>query len=701
MDYKNLDKEELIRVIYDLQNANDGLKEFFERDSLLLKQAEKERQRSEEKFRKAFLTSPDSININRLSDGLYVSVNQGFLNMLGYSEGEVLGRTSIDLNIWEDANRRNELVRLLNQNGKAENFEARFRRKDGKIITGLMSASLIDLDGEPHLLNITRDISRLKETEELLNSERNLLRTLIDNMPDRIYAKDLESRFLICNEALVRRMGKKDASEIIGKSDFDLLDGYLAANYYEKEQEIIRTGRSLINHEESMGTVAGKMRWSLTTKVPLRDAAGKIKGIVGIGRDITERRRKENENRVLYEITNGFTNTLNLDELLKLIHSSLCKVVYAENFFVALHNPDTGLFSFPYFVDKYDEIPPPTDLKKSCTSFVFRTVKPFLFTTEKFELLRKSGEVDQVGTPSPSWVGIPLVTPSRVTGVMVLQHYEAENIYTDDDINFLVSIAGQIALAIERKKTEDEIILKNELLELVNAEKDKFLSIIAHDLRGPLSAFVSATRILAEEISNMTIEEVKDIVGSMKNDAASIYTMLENLLEWSRLQRGVIEYNPELIDLSSTVEKVLYSVSAASNAKQIALSTDVEKGIKVFADRHMIETVIRNLVSNSIKFTHAGGEIKVSAGMAEKDQVLIRVRDTGIGMDKKLIDKLFRINEKTNRPGTDGEPSSGLGLLLCNEFIEKNRGSINVESEPGKGSTFIVKLQGELNFDRV
>jgi len=176
---------------------------------------------SEELFRKSFLTSPDSVNINRLSDGMYVSVNEGFKKMVGFSEEEVIGKTSIELNIWADPDNRKKLVAKLQKDGKIENYEALFRHKDGRIIIGLMSASIIDINGVPHSLNITKDITSRKQIEEALSREQFLVNALMNNIPDHVYFKDLESRFIRINKSHAESFGLKDPSEAIGKSDFD------------------------------------------------------------------------------------------------------------------------------------------------------------------------------------------------------------------------------------------------------------------------------------------------------------------------------------------------------------------------------------------------------------------------------------------------------------------------------------------------
>lgn len=244
----------------------------------------------------------------------------------------------------------------------------------------------------------------------------------------------------------------------------------------------------------------------------------------------------------------------------------------------------------------------------------------------------------------------------------------------------------------KRKLAEEEIILKNKLLLEINAEKDKFFSILAHDLRGPLSAFVAVTQILTEDIRTMTLEEIMDITISMKKDASNIYRLLENLLEWSRLKRGVMEFNPVKVNLHKTIGTAIDLVSVSAQTKKIEINISVPDNLVITADNHMFETVIRNLVSNAVKFTPAGGRIGVSAYPATDNSIEIRVTDTGIGIPPEIINKLFLLNEKTSRKGTEGEPSSGLGLLLCKEFIEKHGGTIWVESEEGKGSTFCFTM---------
>jgi len=691
MNLENKTKEELVNKLLELQQSFKALSDKYNSDISFLKLSGQEIGKNEELFRKAYLTSRDSININRLSDGMYVSVNEGFTKISGFTEEDVIGKTSLEINIWYDLNDRKAMLDELNSRGEVQNMESKFLSKSGTIINGLITASLIDLEGVPHILSIIRDITIRKQAEEALAKEQFLINALMNNLTDHVYFKDLESKFIRNNKAHTLSFGFNDPIQLIGKSDFDFFEEKAARQAFDDEQAIIKSGRPIMK-EEKLKRKDSTDAWFSAIKMPLRDNNGNIIGTFGISRDITQRKRIELESYALFEITEGITVTSNLDELLKLIHSSLAKVVYAENFFVALYSGVTKLFSFPYFVDKVDTTPEPTSMGKSCSAYVFRTVKPLLLTQQIFDKLVEQNEVELVGSNSPSWIGIPLQTPSKVIGVMVLQHYEKENVYSERDVKFLISIANQIAISIDRKMTEEEIKLKNELLQTINAEKDKFFSIIAHDLRGPLSAFVAATQIITEEIQTMSFEEIKDIAESMKTSATNIYSLLENLLEWSRLRRGGMDFIPMKLNLKKNIALSTNVLSEAARKKGIEIELSVPDELEVIADSHMFEAVMRNLVSNAIKFTSSGGKVNVEAVYKDDHSIEIKIRDSGIGMAPELLTRLFQINEKTSRPGTEGEPSTGLGLLLCKEFIEKHGGNIWVESEVGKGSTFSFTL---------
>ena len=264
--------------------------------------------------------------------------------------------------------------------------------------------------------------------------------------------------------------------------------------------------------------------------------------------------------------------------------------------------------------------------------------------------------------------------------------------YIKDENGKVIYNEGICRDITDRKRVEAEIKLQNEKLLKINAEKDKFFSIIAHDLRGPFNSFLGLTKIMAEELPTLTMAEIQMFAISLENSAISLYRLLENLLQWAKIQQGLIPFNQEFENLLQVAEESIEMMLETAKCKKIDILKNIPDHLEVFADNNMLQTVIRNLVSNAVKFTAQGGKINLSAKSSGDEFVEIVVRDSGIGMNRDLRENLFRLDVQTNRKGTDGEPSTGLGLILCKEFIEKHGGKLWVESEVGSGSAFYFTL---------
>ena len=254
----------------------------------------------------------------------------------------------------------------------------------------------------------------------------------------------------------------------------------------------------------------------------------------------------------------------------------------------------------------------------------------------------------------------------------------------------VISQIGGLAIANARKYSELE---RTRLaLSELNATKDKFFSIISHDLRGSFASILGLTGLMADDSFDLSPEDLRTFTLSVHNTAKSTNELLQNLLEWSRLQKDGITYKPERINLSIFIGNCYESVRFAAGKKNISLEVDIPEGLTVQADPNMLQTIIRNLVMNAIKFTRTGGKVKVEARLSDENVILFSVKDSGIGMSKQMLENLFRIDVNVSREGTDSEPSTGLGLILCKEFVDKHGGQIWAESEVGKGSTFYFTL---------
>ena len=247
---------------------------------------------------------------------------------------------------------------------------------------------------------------------------------------------------------------------------------------------------------------------------------------------------------------------------------------------------------------------------------------------------------------------------------------------------------GLITDTTEIKKSQEQIEKQNRQLKQVNHEKDRLMSIIAHDLRGPISAFTGLTDMMLSEVDNLSKDELKEITHSIRDASVALSNLLDNLLEWSVLQRHGAEIRKNSFSLYTLVEKTFQQLSITAAGKGIKLKNNTQPDLYVFADEKMIGTVLRNLISNGIKFTHSGGEVNINAKLNGSDDIVVHVRDTGVGIPSDKLMTIFNITQQYRTQGTNGEPSSGLGLILCHEPIKQNNGEIWVTSQTEGGTQF-------------
>ena len=254
-------------------------------------------------------------------------------------------------------------------------------------------------------------------------------------------------------------------------------------------------------------------------------------------------------------------------------------------------------------------------------------------------------------------------------------------------IAFLVILSAGFMIAFYLRK-ENEIRLYE-----LNATKDKFFSIIAHDLKSPFNSIIGLSDLLSEKMHKKDYEGIEEYTEIIQNSAWRAMDLLKNLIVWSQLQTGRLDFRPEPVDLISMIIEVTELSKYSAFQKSISITREIPPDLTIIADKAMINTVLRNLISNAIKFTNPGGKVVISAAENE-NEVVVTVKDNGIGVKKEIIDKLFLIDSNISRPGTQGEEGTGLGLILCRDFVVKHGGRIWAESEDGKWMrvTFTIPL---------
>lgn len=302
-------------------------------------------------------------------------------------------------------------------------------------------------------------------------------------------------------------------------------------------------------------------------------------------------------------------------------------------------------------------------------------------------------------------ISILIVAISLFGGVLLFQFNEKAFFYEEQLLLFtaaaITTIISFFYLEIKVKiiKSEKSLLEEKKLLEDKNAEliisnkqKNKLFSIIAHDLKSPFSAFLGLSKVLADETDSLSKDEINRFSILINKSASNLYRLIDNLLKWSLLQSGKHEFIPELYSISEIIKSNIEIMAEQANQKEIAIHTDLTEAA-VTVDINMISAAIRNLISNAIKFSYRNSGIYIDVKPdTDNRNVVVRIRDTGIGIEPDCIDKIFDIDKQTPTPGTEGEPSTGLGLALCREFVEKHGGRIWAESQSGKGSAFYFTI---------
>lgn len=303
------------------------------------------------------------------------------------------------------------------------------------------------------------------------------------------------------------------------------------------------------------------------------------------------------------------------------------------------------------------------------------------------------------------FLGFALIIPQLFTGggialtdvlrtLMFVFVASVASYFTDKNNIYLSRIVENEKL-IEASKTiiakTEEIKSQNEELKRLNDDKDRFIFVLAHDLKSPFNSILGFLELLSENIRIYDIDEIEEQISIINSSAWNTFLLLEDLLIWARLQSGKTSYEPQKLVLSDICVDIVEFFKPAANAKNITINHSTEKMIGMCADINMLKTVLRNLVSNAIKFTKPGGRIDIYVGKT-KTNITISVADNGIGIAPEALNKLFNVSQTLTTTGTVNEKGTGLGLFLCDEFVRKHGGKIWVESELGKGSSFKFML---------
>lgn len=607
------------------------------RDITERKQAERELQRSQERFSKAFNASPSPIALSTLSSGHYIDVNDSFVDVTGYSREELIGESSTELGIWADLSARDRVGAMLQESGSVHQMEIGIRIKSGTILDVLFSAEIIELEGEPCVLSIAVDITERKKAEEALR----LSSEILQRVNSLVLVSNKEGQITYASPSVKRTLGY-EPEDLIG-------DGWWhvsTSGSSETELEIMRLTNAARSedaaywepYERMVRDSAGELHCILW-----HDARGPDDQVIGVGHDITERKRLESEREHLFSVSADMMSIAGFDGYFKSVNPA---------FETTLGISRAELLSKPSL-----EFVHPDD--RAAT----------LAARESLSTGTASISLDNrylCGDGSYKWLSWNSVSVVEEGLVYAVARDITERL--------------QVEAAYRAKDTA----------EATNLAKSEFLSRMSHELRTPLNAIIGFSQLL--EMDDLNPDQMES-VELVHKAGRHLLDLINEVLDISRIEAGHMSLSPEPISVADVLTECLDLMKPLAAERNIMLAADkaLQCNFYVLADRQRLKQIILNFLSNAVKYNQVGGSVWLSCEEAKQSRVRIAVSDTGAGITHGKLEKLFTAFERLDADQT-GVEGTGLGLALSKRLAEMMGGDTGVESVVGQGSTFWVQL---------
>ncbi len=629
---------------------------------------------SEKSFHVLFNSVTDAIYIQD-ENGYFIDVNVGAEKMYGISRNEIIGHTPEFLSApgLNDLPKISELIKKTFNTGQPQLFEFWGKRKNREIFPKEVICNKGRHFGKDVIITTAREVTERKRTEAELHKTNALYNDLVRLIPVGIYRM-----YIKADGTLSFEYGSEKFCKML---NLDI-------------KEVLKNPEAVLGtiHPDDRASIDEANRQAAKYMQPFRwEGRSRINGENGWLRIESEPTILPNGDSLWNGVIFDITNQKQVEETLRKSETKFRSYFELPLIGIAVTSPDKGWIEankgiinmFGYSMDElakltWAELTHPDDLDTDIEEFnkLLMDQKNTYFLEKRF--IHKNGNI--------IWTKLSVGCVRK----------------PDRTVDYTVALIQDIS---ERKKAEQEIKFKNEKLSELNATKDRFFSIIAHDLKNPFNSILGFSELLKDEAHNLDIDSIIQYSGIIHSSAQHTYDLLESLLKWARMQQGRIPYEPCTLLLNDLIDYVIEGQKIYADHKNIQLSNEIHENLIVLADENMISTVVRNLISNAIKFTPKNGKVVLSAKIMD-GYVEISVTDTGVGMSTDALSKLFKIETSFSTRGTENEKGTGLGLLLCKEFIEKHKGKIWVESYPdsppdsylggeGKGSKFIFTLKNE------
>jgi PAS domain S-box-containing protein len=625
---------------------------------------------SEEKLRLIFHTSPDSINLNRVSDGMYLDINAGFTHIMGYTREDVIGKTSISLNIWKNPSDRERLIDSLLKTGIVDNFETQFVAKDGNIKVGLMSARIMRINHEDVTLSVTRDVTDKKRTEEVLRASEERLKIISENMSDTVWLMDMNFKTTYVSPSVTRKLGYtfEEYQELTLEKNFSPASMKIVSQVLEEELTTERLAQKDLKIERTLELEIcrkdGSRFWNEITMTLIRDLDGNPIGFVGVGRDITERKR------VVEELRES-----------------------EEKYRLLVQHAPAGIYEYDIEKARFISVNEVMCEYTGYTREEFMALDPFELLAEesKKQFLQLIEEVFS-GNQNPEPVEYKIKGKNnREFWVFVNARFFFEN----GKPKRATAVAHDITAlrrAEEEKKQLEAKLRRAQKLESIGT----LAGGIAHDFNNILSSVIGFTELSLDEVENETV--LKENLQEVYAAGIRAKDLVRQILTFAR--QSDEELKPIHID---TIAKEVIKFIRSSIPTTIEIEHHIESHSPIMGNSTQVHQILMNLCTNAAyAMQDRGGILELTlkdvvidgastpnnSGLKPGSYIEIKVSDTGTGIPAEIIDSIFTPYFTTKPPGE----GTGMGLSMVHGIVESYAGRITVESEMEKGSIFKIYL---------
>ena len=658
----------------------------YARDITRQKQAEKRLKESEELNRSITESALDAI-VSMNNEGKVILWNKAATKMFGYTREEMLNQSLSPILPKQHHNSHTHgILNLKNKHeetliGKTIEISA-LRKDKTEFPIELSLSKWINTRGEQNYTGIIRDISQRVNNEKEIRK----LSMAAAQSPSIIVITDSHGKIEYVNHKFEILTGYT-SEEVKGLNTSIMKSGEHPESFYRELWQTITAGK-VWRGEFHNKKKNGKLFWESAYIGPVFDRNGNIENFLKIAEDITDRKRKEMIQKIIYHFSNELVSSVSLHDFAQTIQKELSALIDTTNFYIALYDEKSDGFRVVFQQDEKDSFAT-IPSEKTLTGHVFRIRKPLLVTRKTREELLKSGIIEQYGSPSEAWLGVPLMIDNNAIGVFAVQNYSDEHAFQKPDIELLEIISRQLSMVIYRKQQEQELRTALEKARESDRLKTAFLSNLSHEIRTPMNGILGFASLIGDPTLNRF--EKEEYLNVIRKSSERMLNTMNDIIEAAKIQIGEIQITKEEVSVAALLHDMQRSFMPEAEVKGLRLSVSIpsalEKSCRLYTDGQKLRTALSHLIHNAIKFTKQG---YVEFGCWQKNNAIeFFVKDSGIGIPKNRQQAVFNRFEQADADySTRLYEGSGLGLTIAKAYVEWLGGSIQVVSEVGKGSTF-------------